>query len=217
MHNQSTIIEPTHTPASATRFDIGCYLAAGLLLMLATAACNTASPAGGGTVDDNRVAGLPAEDTARFALQSQCGQAVIECTSDWPIPRINVLAGDGQTVTATETGFLVQGSDANGQELVQLIGSNSSGTGTKDPPVDVTLSFSWTSLAIDTDPCTLDSGDEFSTDVDPVVLLEAGFHYIRLSLANDILQAELVLADCDTTLQDVPSFDFLEIEIEVRD
>ncbi len=146
------------------------------------------------------------------ALQSQCGQAIIECTSSWPTPLIVVQARNGQIVTSTATGFIVQGSDANARELVQFIGGNTTlGAGATE------VSYRWSSGAVDVDPCTLAPGEELSTDADPQLLLAEGFHYIRLTVENDIVEASLVLDGCGTTLEDVPNSDFLEIEVEVRD
>lgn len=209
MHHQRAIVVSNGSKTSRPRR----RLTPVLLLPLAVAACNPATGGGGAGGNEDRQEGLPA-DTTRLALQSQCGQAVIECTSSWPIPIIVVQARDGQTVTRTQTGFLVQGTDGNGQESVQLIGSNSTATGND---VEAQILFSWSAAATDQDPCTLEPGAEFSTEADPLVLLQAGFHYVRLTVENDIIQETLILDGCDATVENVPSSDFQEVEIEVRD
>ena len=79
------------------------------------------------------------------------------------------------------------------------------------------ISYSWSTGATDDDPCTLTAGTEFSDAADPQVLLEEGFHYIRLTVENDVIQATLVLEGCDTTVENVPASDFVEVEVEVRD
>ncbi len=89
---------------------------------------------------------IPAE-TARVAIQSQCAQNVINCTTSWPVAMFQVEAGNGQMVTLTDTGYLIEGSDGNGQERVRFVGSNS------NPGDGATLtSFRWTSGATDEGP-----------------------------------------------------------------
>ena len=154
---------------------------------------------------------LPAE-TARVAIQSQCAQNVINCTTSWPTANFTVEAMTGQTVTLTNTGFLVEGTDGNGQETVRLIGSNS----TPGDGAEFTL-FRWTSGATDTDPQTLFPGTQFSTEADNEVLLATGFHYIRLRVENDIIRDEVQTEQFGVIAQDVPSFDFVELEVEVKD
>ncbi|NOX58692.1 MAG: hypothetical protein GXP29_07520 [Planctomycetes bacterium] len=154
---------------------------------------------------------LPPE-TARVAIQSQCAQNVINCTTSWPTAVFTVEAMDGQSVTLTDTGFLVEGTDGNGQEMVRLVGSNST-------PGDGAAfsSFKWTSGASDEDPKTLAPGNQFSTDADNNVLLAVGFHYIRLTVENDIIREEVQSDEFGLIAENVPSFDFVELEIEVRD
>lgn len=153
---------------------------------------------------------LPAEQP-RVAIQSQCAQNVIECTTVWPTAVVTVMAGENQQISLTETGFLVQGDGGGGGELIQLIGS-----GSRLGDNATTISHSWSSGATDTDPCTLAAGEEFSTQPDPQVFLAAGFHYIRLTVTNDN-EVDIESAACGLNLLDVNPFDFVEIEIEVRD
>ncbi len=154
--------------------------------------------------------GLAAQQR-RSAFQSLCAQNAVECTSSWPTPSIDVEALEGQTVAPGETGFVVEASEVGGAVLVQLIGSGSD-AGTES---DV-LTFSWSAAATDTDGCTVAAGEEFSTEADPQIELQPGFHYIRLTVMNDVIRDAVPVVGCDTTLQNVASFDFLEVEIEVR-
>ena len=163
----------------------------------------------------NGVAGLAgpalAAQQPRVALQSQCAQNVIECTTVWPIPVVTLTAGDDQQVSITNTGFLVEGTNGDGTELVQLVGS-----GSRLGDNATSLTFSWTSAAQDSDPCSLAPGTVFSTQPDPQVRLAAGFHYIRLTVTNDNV-VDVESADCGLSMQAVNPSDFIEVEIEVRD
>ncbi len=147
--------------------------------------------------------------TARVAFQSQCAQLVVTCTSSWPTALIDVQS-DADTVTATDTGFLV---DTMGQSsaTVNLIGSIS------EPGNGATIhSFTWSFGATDDDPCTLAPGTVLATTADTPATLESGFHYIRLRVENDIIRARIESELCGLIGTDLPSFDFVEVEIEVR-
>ncbi|GJM25802.1 MAG: hypothetical protein DHS20C16_22170 [Phycisphaerae bacterium] len=153
-----------------------------------------------------------APETARVAIQSQCAQNVINCTTSWPEAVISVEAIGGQTVSLTDTGFLVEGSDGNGQETVRLVG-----TGSVPGDGATIASFEWSSGATDEDPTTLAAGTVFSDDSTDDVPMGVGFHYIRLTVKNDIIRDLVVSDEFGLLFQDVPSFDFVELEIEVRD
>lgn len=191
------------------RFLGGAAVAAAALGLLAGQGCPPAAPQG-----------LPA-DNQRATFASQCALNVITCTTSWPEAVAKVANGegigveplDGQTVTATDAGFLVEGSDGNGVEPVQLIGSDSVVGDTASG-----LSYSWSSGATDNNPCELNHGDEFSTESDPQVSLLEGFHYIRLFVQNDIVRDNVEAQGCEEdAFTNVRSFDWVEIEIEVRD
>jgi len=160
---------------------------------------------------DNPPANAVATETRRVAIQSQCAQIVIECTSSWPTPVATIEAATGQTVTATDNGFIVEDPAIFGAVSVQLLGADSEpGDGANE------IFFSWSHSAADDDPCTLSAGTEFSTEADAQVLLAVGVHYIRLTVRNDIVR-ELVESEfCGVVAENVQSFDFIELEIEVR-
>ena len=169
----------------------------------------------GGTARDgvngaNRVA-LSAE-TERPPYRSRCALNAIECTSCWPVPDIQVAAGEGQTVTGNaEDNILVEGSSGAGFETIQLIGSGSqSGSQTE------TLFYSWSSLAVDDDPETAEPGPEFSVEADPQVILETGFHYIRLTVRNDVACDVDLFEPFDPDTGEGGTTDFVEVQIEVR-
>lgn len=156
--------------------------------------------------------GLPPEN-ARVAFASQCALNVITCTVSWPDAVYDIEARPGQTVTRTATGFLVERpGDDDDSEAVQFIGDIS------QPGQGATaLTFQWTSGASDADPCTLAPGDAFSTEPNPLVDLQEGLHYIRLTVRNDIIRDEVPSDDCGVIGTNIPSFDFVELEVEVRD
>lgn len=155
--------------------------------------------------------GLPGENR-RQAFQSRCAQNVIACTVSFPAAEISVTATGDQAVDVIATGFRVEGSDGDGAELVQLDGSGSArGQGATE------LFFSWSSAAGDDDPCTLTPGDEFSTAAEPQVLLQEGFHYIRLTVSNDLPSLDTLDAGECGTFENFARSDFIEIEIEVID
>jgi len=167
----------------------------------------------GGVADDgdDPPSSLPTEDK-RVAIQSQCAQNVLECTNSWPRGVIDIVAASGQAVTETADGFLLEGTDGDEVEIVQLIGNGSEmGEGAS------LILYSWSYGATDEDPRTLLPGVEFSTQVDPAVMMKAGFHYIRLAVANDIICEFVQSPQFGVLAEDVPASDFLEIQIEVRD
>ncbi len=168
----------------------------------------TATTGGGG---DGEAAeqGL-APEAKRVAFQSQCAQNVIECTSSWPTAVVDVPALAGQTVTETAAGFVIEGA-IHGAATVQLVGSNS------DPGAGAqAIFYSWSNGATDDDPATLAPGTEFSMEADPLVTLRTGFHYIRLTVENDIVREQVVSPDFGVIAEEVPSFDFVEVEVDVR-
>ena len=143
---------------------LGLWITAGVGALIASLGQGCPSPI------PTEPAGLEPE-TVRVAFKSQCALNVIECTSSWPTAVASVVSGCCQTVTETDTGFVVQGSDGDGAEWVRLVASDSvMGNGA------TRISYSWSSRADDDDPRTLDPGEEFSTAADPEVLLQEGFH-----------------------------------------
>jgi len=191
---------------------IGAYLAVSALLGgagLITAAnfsCTTVPP----TFTPPPPIVLAAE-TARVAFQSQCAQNIIECTTSWPVAIVEVVAGEGQTVTVSSNGILVEGVDGDGQEWVNLVGSGSTmGDGA------TVIEYAWTFGATDADPQTLAAGDVFSVAADFSQRMAVGKHYIRLGVINDIVREQVVSDEFGVIAENVPSFDFVELEIEVR-
>ena len=164
-----------------------------------------------GSDDGDAPKPLPPEDK-RVAIQSQCAQNVLECTTSWPRGVIEIAVAPGQAVTETPDGFLLEGTDGDGVETVQLIGNASEmGEGAS------LILYSWSYGAGDEDPRTLRPGVEFATETDPVVMMEAGFHYIRLTVENDIICEFIQSPQFGVLAEDVPASDFIEIQIEVRD
>ena len=153
-----------------------------------------------------------APEGQRAAFQSQCAQNVITCTVSFPVAVIGTGFLPGQVVTTTPAGLRIDGQDGDGVELVQLVGSGSTaGQGATQ------IFYSWSAGAIDPDPCTLTAGAEFSTQADPQVLLQAGFHYIRLTVRNDLPPIDSLDAGACGTFTNYPRQDFEEFEIEVVD
>lgn len=153
---------------------------------------------------------LPPEPK-RFTIQSQCGQLILECPANsFPAPVIEIVPIEGQQVTATENGgFVIEGVGDEGIQAIQLAGINTEiGSDARF------VNYQWSYGALDFDPCTLEPGPQFSVEQNPLVYLEPGLHYIRLTVANDIQQASVVTAEC--VLEAAPAADFLEIEIEIR-
>ncbi|MCP4251502.1 MAG: hypothetical protein GY778_31075 [bacterium] len=179
-------------------------------VLMAAVGCQSGGGGGGGPAAGNRD-GLPAEDQ-RTVFLSQCAQSVIECTSSWPTAVGEVVGGDGQTVTETANGYLVEGDDGSGLELIQLQGSDSIiGNGATE------IFYSWSIGAEDADPLTMEAGNEFSTEPDPAVFLQEGFHYVRLTVFNNIIRDRVESEELGLIAENVRSFDFVEFEIEVRD
>jgi hypothetical protein len=163
------------------------------------------------TQPDNPAQAIPAS-TQRVAFASQCALNVVTCTTSWPTADATIVAADGQTVTeVTTNSFVVEVTGGSGGVPVKFqgIGSDPGNTATD-------LSFSWSYGATDNDPCTLTPGTEVSTESNPELLLATGFHYIRLTVVNDVIRDEVVLDGCTETLQDVGSFDFVELQVEVK-
>jgi hypothetical protein len=178
-------------------------------MILTASGCNPPAGGGGGA----EPAGFASADEQRATFQSQCAQNVINCTTSWPTPIAGVVsARRGQTVEQVDDNrFLVRATDRNMSEEIQLVGSNSMlGDGA------TTLSYSWTIGAMDDDPNSLTPGTEFSTEADPLVTLQAGFHYIRLTVTNDN-RRDFVAPDGEVLQEDALAFDFVEIEVEVDD
>ena len=169
---------------------------------------------------------IPADDTQKVPFQSLCAQNVIACTTSWPQIDWEIPAFTTQTVVKTEPdgvpGFLVIEEGAAGGVTVQL---NDLSTATDpDNALAATariISRSWSFGAEDDDPCSALPGMEFSTEANPMVRLEPGFHYIRLTITNDISRSvdELQSDQCGPSFSTsaAGSTDFLELEVEVRD
>lgn len=161
---------------------------------------------------------LPASAVTRLPFTTQCGQFAGLCTSSFPTPVLNIDSRTGQNVTSTSDpfGFIVQGSDGDGSEIVIFKG------GASRPGATATeITYSWTSGATDDNPCTLEPGPEFSTDPDVEIAMQAGLHYIRLTVTNDLplLQDQLpqnVIDTCGTLAQSF-KFDSIEVLVDVRD
>jgi len=166
------------------------------------------------------IAGCPAQtqgnalaaETTRATFQSPCAQHVIDCTTSWPVAIAGVAALLGQSVTKTATGYLVEQLGAPGSVPVYLIGSTSTvGDGATE------LTYSWSSGATRGDPCRPTPGRQFSTFPNPTVFLAPGFHNIRLTVENNIVQDVVESAACGVVGRNIPNFDFVELEVEVRD
>ena len=184
--------------ASTARINPGLIIA----VVSLAAGCVGGAPNPGGLPPGNK----------RSAFQSPCAQNVIACTVTFPTAEVSLEALGDQVVTPTDAGFIVQGSDSDGAELVQLIGSDSTaGEGAAE------IFFSWSSGAVDDDPCSLEPGEEFSTEAEPQVLLQAGFHYIRLTVTNDLAELESIDSGECGTFENFRRYDFVEVEIEVID
>lgn len=174
------------------------------ILLLSLSACPTMPP------DQAKPNVLPPEQL-RVAFQSQCAQNVIECTGSWPTAVVTIDPLASQTITETATGFILTDPNGGDSVTVQLIGSDSlAGEGA------VALTHSWSSSAVIDDPCSLPPGTEFSSEENPTIEMAPGFHYIRLTVSNDIIRDQVPLEGCDNVLMNVASFDFLEIELEIR-
>ncbi len=153
---------------------------------------------------------LPAV-SARVAFQSPCAQNAIECTSSWPTAVASVEAIEGQTVTPTAAGFLIEAPSNTSGIPVQFVGDGSTlGNGA------TVLTYSWTSNATEDAPCVLTPGEAFATTARPIARLAPGFHYIRLTVENDIIRDSVESDACGVFGTDIPSFDFIEVEVEVR-
>lgn len=194
---------------------LGCCLVMGSLALVMGQGCpsGTTDPGNNGNNngDTTQDRGIAAENQ-RVAFQSQCAQNVITCTVQFPKPKIQVFAGPGQQVTQTAKGFLIQGSGGDGSEIVNLVGSNS-GAGNNA----TALYYAWSTGASDSNPLTLAAGPVFSTEANPSVRLAEGLHYVRLRLQNDIFRDEIQSPTGETILRNTYLFDFVEVEIDVRD
>lgn len=162
---------------------------------------------------------IPADNAARQAFASQCAQNVINCTSSFPVAILDVAAGQGQIVTRTNVGFMIQGSDSDGVELVRFLGAGSLIAESMVGNNASMIFYDWTYAATDDDPCTLTPGPSFSNEANPQALLQVGVHYIRLHVSNDLAygQESLLLEECGQIGQDIPKSDFEEVTIEIRD
>ncbi|MFQ5491044.1 MAG: hypothetical protein ACE5GE_10010 [Phycisphaerae bacterium] len=147
---------------------------------------------------------IPTE-TRRVAVQSPCGQVILECESSQPVPIISIQPFNEQFVTLNDGTAIIAGVSLDGIETVQLIGGNSI------PGLGATqITYSWTHGGTDRDPASLAPGPEFSTEPNPLVRLGAGFHYLRLTVRNG---TEPALSDWSP---DNLQANFLELEVEVR-
>lgn len=163
------------------------------------------------TVPDPQAQIIPATTNPRVAFQSQCAQNVVECTSSWPTVSASVAAMAGQTVTVTSNGYLVEETGGSGAVEVQFLGVSSEPGSTASD-----INYEWSYGASDTDPCTLAAGTVASTETNPELLLAEGFHYIRLTVQNQVLDAPIESDECGVISQDTGKFDFVELEVEVR-
>jgi hypothetical protein len=160
--------------------------------------------------EDPVIAGVDPQDP-RSAFASQCALNVITCTTSWPTAVLEVQALAGQSVTSTAEGYLVLDSDGSGNEEIQFIGASSTaGDGA------TTIEYEWSYGATDDDPRTLAAGTIFSYEANPRVVLKTGFHYIRLTVRNDIIRDFVFSNDFGVLFENIQSFDFEEVEIEVR-
>lgn len=123
-----------------------------------------------------------------------------------------VVASDGQTVTTTDgVNFIVVGTSEQGGFDVQLSATDSmTGNGA------MSLTYSWSSGATDTDPCTLADGPAFSTEEMPLQRMDLGVHYIRLRVENDIIRDVVESDTCGVIGENIASFQFVEIVVDVR-
>jgi hypothetical protein len=158
-----------------------------------------------------------AQEATRAPFASQCAQAVISCTTSFPVAEMTVAAGDGQTVTATGDGFIVEGSGSEGFEIVALDGSASQPSENAGQANEIF--YSWTFGATDDNQCLLAPGTEFSTEEAVSVAMDDGFHLIRLTVENEqMIDPPDTCTDQDGTNISIsrPKFDFVEMLIEVR-
>ena len=58
-------------------------------------------------------------------------------------------------------------------------------------------------------------GEAFATEANPVQRMQVGLHYIRLHVVNDVVQTQVESDDFGVLFEEVNSFDFVEIEIEI--
>ncbi len=168
------------------------------------------------TIEFIPIPGLASASRTPFA--SQCTQAVINCTSSFPVASFTVTAGQGQTVSASDEGFVVTGSMIDGVETVQLDGRASLVSEIEGRANDIF--YSWSFGAMDDNRCTYDSGTIFSSDASVPVVLETGFHYIRLTVENEqMIDPPDACVDQDGDMVSVSrrKFDFVEMLLEVRE
>lgn len=156
---------------------------------------------------------LPAATVTRAPFASQCAELAGLCTSSFPQAALSVSAADGQAISLTQDpeGFIVQGTDGDGIEMVSLRGSASAMGNTATE-----LFYSWSYGATDEDVCTRSAGIEFSTEANPEIAMETGIHYIRLTVRNELPLVDVTLDECDDLTQEF-KFDYKEVVIEVRD
>lgn len=158
---------------------------------------------------------LPGSGVNRTPFASSCAQNVVLCTTSFPDAAVSVVPSAGQSVSATTSpvGFIVNGSDGDGFETVQL-----RSTGTTMGNGATTLMYSWSYGATDANPCTLTPGTVFSTDANPDVPMLVGVHYIRLYVENELIRAveESGVPACET-IPEGPKSDFVEMVIDVRE
>jgi hypothetical protein len=184
-------------------------LAAGVGLLLSLG--QGCPPAGGNNPPPPETDKGLAAEPARIAFASQCALNVITCTRFFPKPSIDVVAGPNQSVTRTPTGFLVIGYDNDDAEDVHLVGSHS-GWGEEATQVW----YTWSHAAADDDPTTMSDGPVFSTEPDPIQRMANGMHHIRLRMQNDNIR-DILTPQQTIFASGVQLYDFVEVQIEVRD
>lgn len=203
--------------ATDRRFALGIVAFPALVLVSACTVSGGGDGGGGGQGGRDAAGGAAlSAEAERPPIRSRCAQGAINCTTCWPQfePEMRLLLADGsQTVTGNAAdGYVLQGSNGNGVEVLHLRGRESRPGNNSD-----TLLFSWSSGANDTDIETLEPGPEFSTDADPNVQVEAGFHYIRLTIRTDVVCDPSENEPFDPETMQGGAYDFVEFQVEVRD
>jgi hypothetical protein len=167
--------------------------------------------------DEETDTGSPPTTQARLPYNSQCSEFAGLCTSSFPTAVIDILAGQGQTVTETNdpAGFTVVDADSDGVAMVAFVGNMSELGNTATQ-----LTYEWSTDATDEDPCSRASGTVLSIDADPILLLQTGRHLIRLTVTNDVpllteQLPESIVEQCESFDQAF-KFETIEIVVDVQ-